>query len=77
MTCHRQVITAYGLTGRIMLLGLLSTSLLWLVAAPSRERSGGGLGVIGLITGKNTTRLRVRHNLLNPVQLHRYRSGPL
>ena len=52
MTCHRQVITACGLTERTMLLSLSSTSLLWPVEAPFKEQSGGGLGATGPITGR-------------------------
>ena len=59
MTCHSQGITAYGLTGRITPLSPLSISSLWREGVPFRERSGGGLAVIGLTTGKNLMHSRV------------------
>ena len=64
MTWHCQVITAYGLTGRIMLLGPLNISSLWREEAPFRERSGGGLAAIGLIIGKDFTCFRARRRPL-------------
>ena len=52
MTCHRQGITACGLTERTMLLSLSSTSLLWPVEALFKGQSGGGLEATGPITGR-------------------------
>ena len=48
-----QVTTVYGLTGRTTPLSPFSMFSLWLAEAPFKERSGGGLEVIGLTIGEN------------------------
>lgn len=64
MTCNCQVITAYGLTGPIMPPSPSSTSSQWPEEAQSKEQSGGGLEVTGLIIGNHFKQRTVRKTSL-------------
>ena len=70
MTCHRQGITAYGLTVRITLLNPLSISSLLREGVPFREQFGGGLAAIGLTTGEDFSNPCPRRSSPDLIQLH-------